>query len=348
METRSELPRPAPRNAASHALRARPEGARLNVGFILAKRFTLCAFANFVDVLRLAADEGDRSRPILCNWTVLSDTMDAVSSSCGITVQPKERLGDPTRFDYIVVVGGLMDEMPGLSAAYVRFLHQAAEAGMPLVGICTGAFMLHQAGLLDGYRCCVSWFHHADFLEQFEGLNPVADQIFVVDGDRLTCSGGASSAHLAAYLVDKHVGRAQASKSLHIMIIDDALQAEKPQPGITMDFKTRDPIVLRALLLMQQNIDTPLSVTEVARRIGHSKRQLERHFRVALDTSPQAAFLSIRLSLAHHLLESSEKSIAQVAVDCGFCDSSHLSRMFRRRFGCTPLALRQQRDTALA
>ncbi|WP_420832704.1 GlxA family transcriptional regulator, partial [Salipiger mangrovisoli] len=321
-------------------MRRKPEDARLSVGFILAKRFTLCAFANFVDVLRLAADEGDRSRPILCNWTVLSDTMDAVPSSSGITVQPKERLGDPARFDYIVVVGGLMDEMQTLGPAYVGFLRQAAAAGVPLVGVCTGAFQLHQAGLMQGYRCCVSWFHHADFLEQFEGLNPVADQIFVVDGDRLTCSGGASSAHLAAYLVDRHVGRAQASKSLHIMIIDDALQAEKPQPGITLGFKTRDPIVLRALQLMQQTVDTPLSVEEIARRIGHSKRQLERHFRSALDISPQAAFLNIRLSLAHHLLLTAEKTIAQVAVDCGFCDSSHLSRMFRRRFGCTPQALR--------
>lgn len=334
-------PRSPSRAAAAHALRPRSEGPRLSVGFILARRFTLCAFANFVDVLRLAADEGDRSRPILCNWTVLSDTMDAVTSSCGITVQPKERLGDPARFDYIVVVGGLMDEMPNLSPAYTRFLHAASDAGVPLVGICTGAFMLHQAGLLDGHRCCVSWFHHADFLEQFEGLTPVADQIFVVDGDRLTCSGGVSSAHLAAYLVEKHIGRAQANKSLHIMIIDDPLQAEKPQPGITLDFKTRDPIVLKTLLLMQQNIDAPLTVKDIARRTGHSKRQLERHFKAALNTSPQAAFLDIRLSLAHHLIETSEKSIAQIAVDCGFCDSSHLSRMFRRRFDTTPHALRK-------
>lgn len=341
MDARQEPPKRSSHAATTRALRPRPSGSRLNVGFILAKRFTLCAFANFVDVLRLAADEGDRSRPILCSWTVLSDTMDAVMSSCGISVQPTERLGDPARFDYIVVVGGLMDEMPGLGAAYTRFLHRAAEENVPLVGLCTGAFMLHQAGLLDGYRCCVSWFHHVDFLEQFEGLTPVADQIFVVDGDRLTCSGGASSAHLAAYLVDKHVGRAQASKSLHIMIIDDALEPDKPQPGITLDFKTRDPVALRALLLMQQHIDTPLSVKEIARRTGYSKRQIERHFRTALDTSPQAAFLTIRLSLAHHLIRTTEKSIAQIAVDCGFCDSSHLSRMFLRRFGQSPNVMRQ-------
>ena len=333
--------RPGARTRGARASGARASGARLSVGFILARRFTLCAFANFIDVLRLAADEGDRSRQILCRWTVLSDRMDPVASSSGITVQPTERLGDPARFDYIVVVGGLMDETPGLGPTYVRFLHQAAAAGVPLVGVCTGAFMLHQAGLLDGYRCCVSWFHPAEMLDKFEGLIPVSDQIFVVDRDRLTCSGGASSAHLAAHLVEKHVGRAQANKSLHIMIIDDALDAEKPQPGLTLDLRTRDPVVLRALIMMQQNIYAPLSIEDVARRIGQSKRQLERRFRAALDMAPQAAFLQIRLSLAHHLIATTDKTVAQVAVDCGFCDSSHLGRVFRRSFGITPNAVRR-------
>ncbi|CAM3070034.1 GlxA family transcriptional regulator [Paracoccus nototheniae] len=342
-------PLPAPANpsvtpaSGTRPLRRRQGSARLSVGFILARHFTLCAFANFVDVLRLAADEGDRSRPILCNWTVLSESSDPVTSSCGISVQPKERFGDPARFDYIVVIGGLMEEEALLPPACHRFLHEAAAAGVPLVGVCTGAFLLHQAGLLQGYRCCVSWFHHADFLDRFEGLDPVTDQIFVVDRDRLTCSGGASSAHLAAYLVNKHVGPAQASKSLHIMIIDEALQADKPQPGITMDFKTRDPMVLRALLMMQQNMEQPLTVADIARRIGHGKRQLERHFQAAVGTSPQAAFLDMRLSLAHHLIVTGNRPILQIALECGFCDSSHLSRMFRRRYGQTPQAVRVTR-----
>lgn len=326
------------------AARRSAGGSRLSVGFILAKRFTLCAFANFVDVLRLAADEGDRSRPIMCNWSVLSDTLNAVPSSCGVTVLPTEKLADPTKFDYIVVIGGLIDELPNISTAYTRYLQQAALAGVPLVGVCTGAFILHRAGLMDGYRCCVSWFHHADFLERFDGLHPVSDQIFVVDRNRLTCSGGASSAHLAAYLVEKHVGRAQASKSLHIMIIDDALRPEKPQPGIPIDLKIKDPMVKRALLIMQQNIDTPLTVTEIARRMGNSKRQLERHFRTELGSSPQVAFLGLRLSHARYLIETTEKSVAAIAVECGFCDSSHLSRMFRRRFDCTPHEVRRSRQ----
>lgn len=327
--------------------RTRKPRPRLSVAFILARRFTLCAFANFVDVLRLAADEGDRSRPILCEWSVLSDTMSPISSSCGIPVQPNERLGDPSKFDYIVVVGGLIDELPNLSPDYIRYLQRAAEIGVPLVGVCTGAFILHRAGLMDGYRCCISWFHHGDFLEQFNGLKPASDQIFVVDRDRLTCSGGVSSAHLAAYLVKKHVGHAQASKSLHIMIIEEALRAEEPQPGIPLDFKVNDPIVKKALLIMQQNIDVPLSVTEIARRLNIGKRQLERHFKKALDITPYAACLDMRLSFAAHLLANTEKSIANIAAECGFSDSSHFSRLCRRRFGTTPQQVRKAEATRM-
>lgn len=314
---------------------------RLSVGFILARRFTLCAFANFVDVLRLAADEGDRSRPILCEWKVLSDTMSPVASSCGVLVQPNERLGDPRQFDYLVVVGGLIDEIPNLSPEYVRYLQRAAAAGVPLAGVCTGAFILHRAGLMDGYRCCVSWFHHADFLEQFDGLKPVSDQIFIIDRDRLTCSGGASSAHLAAHLVEKHVGRAQARKSLHIMIIDDALRAEKPQPGIPLDLKTDDALVKKALLLMQQTIDTPLSVGETARRLGVSRRRLERHFQQAVGMSPTLACKIIRLEHAEFLLRHTDQSVTEIANATGFCDSSHFIRTFRERRDMTPTRFRK-------
>ncbi|MGQ3671534.1 GlxA family transcriptional regulator [Xanthobacter sp. TB0136] len=348
MKKTAENPRDTLGSAVSRGLRQAPHKPRLSVGFILSKRFTLCAFANFVDVLRLAADEGDRSRPIMCEWSVLSDTLQPVPSSSGINIQPTEKLGDPRKFDYIVVIGGLMDEIPNLSAAYTHYLQQAARAGVPLVGVCTGAFILHRAGLMDGYRCCVNWFHHTDFLEQFDGLMPVSDQIFVVDGNRLTCSGGASSAHLAAYLVEKHVGRAQASKSLHIMIIDGVQQPERPQPGIPLDFRTEDPMVKRALLIMQQNIDNPLSVMEIARRMGNSKRQLERHFRAALGSSPQAAFLGVRLTFARRLIETTDKSVAAIAVECGFCDSSHLSRMFRRHFNSTPHEIRKGKTAAAA
>jgi transcriptional regulator GlxA family with amidase domain len=317
--------------------------AQLNVGFILARRFTLCALANFVDVLRLAADEGDRSRPILCAWKVLSPTMDPIASSCGIVVQPDERPGDPARFDYLVVVGGLVDEIENLHPETVRFLERAAAAGVPLVGVCTGTFALHRAGLMQGYRACVSWFHHEDFLERFDGLKPVSDQIFVVDRDRLTCSGGVSSAHLAAFIVKRHLGSARAAKSLHIMIIDEARAPEEPQPGMPLALATDDPLVRKALLVMQQSIDAPLSIGRVVARLAVSRRKLERHFREALGMTPLEGDRVIRVEQAKHLLATTRRSATQIAADTGFCDLPHLIRVFRAAEGMTPEAFRRTR-----
>jgi transcriptional regulator GlxA family with amidase domain len=317
--------------------------AQLNVGFILARRFTLCALANFVDVLRLAADEGDRSRPILCAWKVLSPTMEPIASSCGIVVQPEERLGEPARFDYLVVVGGLVDEIENLHPETVRFLRAAAAAAVPLVGVCTGTFALHRAGLMQGYRACVSWFHHADFLERFDGLKPVSDQIFVVDRDRLTCSGGVSSAHLAAFIVKRHLGTARAAKSLHIMIIDEAMAAEEPQPGMPLALATDDALVRRALLVMQQSIDAPLAIGRVVARLGVGRRKLERHFREALGMTPLEADRLIRVEQAKHLLATTRRSATQIATGTGFCDLPHLIRVFRAAEGMTPEAFRRSR-----
>lgn len=311
-------------------------GPRLSVGFILLKRFTLCAFANFVDVLRLAADEGDRSRPIHCSWRVISADIAPIVSSCGISIQPHERFSDPKKFDYIVVVGGLLDEMELHDRQVEDYLKRAAAARVGLVGVCTGSFTLHQAGLLRGYRCCVSWFHHRDFLAQFEGLVPVSDQIFVVDRDRITCSGGASAAHLAAFLVERHVGRAQATKSLHIMMIDAAAVGETPQPGLTLDLQTSDPLVKRGLLIMQQTLDAPLTIAQLAVRLGASRRKIERHFQGALGYAPVAAYMRIRLERARHLLERTDRSIGSIALEAGFCDASHLSRNLKRHFGLSP------------
>lgn len=103
-----------------------PLRKRLQVGFILADRFTLSAFANFVDVLRLAADDADKSRPILCEWSVLSDDMAPIRSSCGVRVQPDTRLRHAARFDYLVVVGGLIGDDVALDAGMMDYLQAAA------------------------------------------------------------------------------------------------------------------------------------------------------------------------------------------------------------------------------
>lgn len=326
--------------AGTRSPTAAPKDKRLNVGFVLADNFTLSAFANFVDVLRLAADEADRSRPIHCHWNVLSADMNPVRSSCGVKVQPDTRLRHAERYDYVVVVGGLISDRSALASDMLEFLRATATSGVPLVGLCTGVFLLNQAGLLDGYRACVSWFHHHDFLERFAGSTPVSDQIFVVDRDRLTCSGGQSAAHLAAYLVERHVGQSAATKSLSILIIDHATGADRLQPGTPSTFRARDPLVKKALLRMQQGIDAPETVDDLARALDVGRRKLERHFRDDLDTTPSRAGLRLRLDHAQTLLRTGHQSVTQIAHACGFCDVPHLIRSFRAELGVTPAAFR--------
>ncbi len=314
---------------------------RLSVAFLLANRFTLSAFANFVDVLRLAADEADRSRPILCEWTVLSPDMLSVSSSCGVKVQPDTRLTNAGDYDYIVVVGGLMDDNSALPREAVKFLQDRAAKGVPLIGLCTGVFLLHDAGLLNGYRCCVSWLHHQDFLDRFQSAKLVADQIFVVDRDRLTCSGGHSSAHLAAFIVERHIGQSAAIKSLNIMMIDDAHSGEKAQPGQQSGRKANDPLVKRAILRMQQNIEVPKTIASLSKDLGVGPRSLERRFLKDLNVPPSKAYLELRLDRALSMLRASEDTITEIAIATGFCDAPHLTRTLRTERGYTPSEYRK-------
>ncbi|WBU53070.1 GlxA family transcriptional regulator [Paracoccus sp. SCSIO 75233] len=313
---------------------------RLRVGFLLADDFTLSAFANFVDVLRLAADDADRSRPILCNWDVLSDRMDTIRSSCGVRVQPNRSLREAGNYDYLVVVGGVMRDTARLNAHMLRFLHEKAIR-TPLVGLCTGVFILQEAGLLKGYRCCVSWFHHQDFIDRFDTERPISDQIFVVDRDRLTCSGGQGAAHLAAFLVARHIGQSAAIKSLNIMMIDDAQAGERPQPGARTGHNPTDALVKRALLLMQQNIQTPLPLGRVAAHLAISRRTLERRFLADIGQSPGQAYLGLRLERALHTLRTTQRPVTEIALSCGFCDAPHLARTLRAEHGITPAQYRR-------
>lgn len=177
-------------------------------------------------------------------------------------------------------------------------------------------------------------------------MKPVSNQIFVVDRDRLTCSGGSSTAQLAAFLIERHLGKAHAAKSLRIMMIDQAVDGETPQPTTALDVTVRDPIVKKALLIMQQNLEMPLSTDRIAGLLGANKRRIERHFRTSLRTSPKAAYGRIRLNHARHLLLTSDRSIASIAVECGYCDSSHLSENFRRYCGKAPQQFREEFQSA--
>lgn len=321
-------------------------GGKIRFGIVLLPNFTLTAFSGFVDLLRLASDEGDMSRPVRCSWTVVGESLVPVRASCGIQITPWTTYEEAEAFDYVVVVGGLLHSGPSASEATLQFIRAAARTSATLVGICTGVFALMRAGVMDGYRTCVSWFHYWDFLERFpqaEERNLVADRLFVIDGRRITCSGGRASIDVAAAILLRHVEATIVQKALRILLVDDAQKGNAPQPYPPGLEPATHPKVRRAILLMEQHVGHPLSLAELARRLDMSARQLERLFAAETGKSPNAYGRQIRIRTASWLLTSSDRTVADIATSCGFSDASHLGREFRKEFGESPHAYRVAR-----
>ncbi len=314
----------------------RPRTPHLSLGILLAEHFTLSSFAVFTDLMRLAADEGDLSRQVKVTWSVMSSRAAPTRASCGVTVSRTSELVDPRKFDYIVVVGGVLHAGPQIDAATEEYLHQAARAGVPLIGMCTGSFVLARIGLMHDRCSCVSWYHYQDFLDEFPGQAVVADRIFLVDRDRITLPGGAGAADLALYLIKRHLGQAVAQKAQEILQFDRMRVGNEPPPHPPITASVPNPSVRRALLLMEQNVSRPLTIMALANELELSSRQFERLFRGSLGQSPAAVYRTVRLRYAAWLLMHSGQSITQIALNSGFSDGPHFSRQFRRAYGFPP------------
>lgn len=315
---------------------------RLKVGIILANRFTLTAFSAFVDTLRLAGDEGDRSRQVLCSWTIMSASGATVRASCGLDVVPQSRFLDPRAFHYVAIVGGLLHGGEQVDAATSTYLVRAAEAGIPLIGLCTGSFVLVRAGLMRGRRCCISWYHRDDFAREFPGFPFESDQIFIIDGDRITCSGGSGSADLAAALIERHVGEGPSQKAHVVLQMGVPRPATATQPTPPLARHANDPRVRHAAVLMEQNLAAPLTVGDLSARVGVGERQLDRMFKREFGAGPATIYRRMRIDYGRWLLLASELSIVEVAHRAGFVDGGHFTRAFRREFAVTPSAFRCQ------
>lgn len=312
----------------------------LRVGFILCPNFTLVAFSAFLDTLRLAADEGDRSRPVHCTWEILSHDMGPIRSSSGVEVKPTILLTTPTDFDYIVVVGGLLHG-PRCAKAALDFLLRAADMRVPLVGLCTGSFVLARLGLMKGIRCCVSWFHHEAFVAEFPAVPVTSEVLYLVEEGRLTCAGGTSVVHLAAHIIEIFGGKAKASKALRILIEDAMQPGTSVQPIPPQSAQAKDARIRRAMLLIERNVENPVSCEFIARQIHLGVRQLERLFKLELGISPSAYAEKLRLAKAHDLLLASAEPLHEIAIRCGYKNHSHFASRFRLAYGKSPSAIRE-------
>ncbi|SOY67218.1 Transcriptional regulator, AraC family with amidase-like domain [Cupriavidus taiwanensis] len=324
---------------------AEPTPRRVRFGIVLLPNFTLTAFSGFVDMLRLSADDGDYSKPVRCVWSVIGNTLAPVRASCGIQVAPWETFDEAEPFDYVVVVGGLLHSGPQAGPETLDFIRRAAAGGATIVGICTGVFALMRAGVLQGHRACVSWFHYWDFMERFPSVDPnllIADRLFVIDRRRITCSGGRASIDVAAAILLRHFDHATVQKALRILLVGEMQKGNAPQPHPPGLEPATHPKVKRAILLMEQHVGRALPLEALACKLDLSPRQLERLFKAETGKSPQAFAKHVRLRTAAWLLTSSDRTVADIALSCGFADASHLGREFRKQFGVPPATYRDK------
>ena len=314
------------------------EVPRLRVGFVLTPRFTLTAYAGFVDALRLAADDGDRSRQRRIRWAVLGQ--EPVVASCGTPVLPTAPLDDVAAWDVVVVVGGLLHGGQKVPPSVSAFLRRAAAAGRRLVGLCTGSFVLARTGLLDGHLACVSWLHREDFEAEFPALRVVSNRMFVVDRERLTCAGGTGVVHLAAHLIEQALDRASATKALRILIEDQPLPPTALQPEEVLTERATDPLVRKAMLMLEQRLHEPLAMPALCEQLGLGRRQLERRFQRDVGLSPATYRLRLRQERARWLLVHTDLEVGTVGFECGFPDAAHFARAMRQAYGASPRQLR--------
>lgn len=320
---------------------------KLRVAFLLTPRFTLTAFAGFVDALRLAADDGDRSSPRQAHWAVLDAEHGPIASSCGTSVVPTAPLESPEAWDYVVVVGGLLHGGQRVPARLTAFLRDAAAAGARLVGLCTGSFVLARAGLLDGHLACVSWFHREEFAAEFPLCRIISNQMFVVDRDRLTCAGGTSVVHLAAHIIEQTIGRASAVKALRIMIEEQPLPSRTLQPEQVVSVRSTDTVVHKAMLLLEQQLRSTATIDQLCAPLGIGRRQLERRFQRDVGLSPAGYRQRLRLERARWLLQNTDLDVTEISLECGFQDTSNFARLVRTTLGASPSQLRRAARTAV-
>jgi transcriptional regulator GlxA family with amidase domain len=278
---------------------------------------------------------------------VISPGEGAVEASCGMQLAPGAGLPEPGGFDYVVVVGGLLPDCLALPAETYEIIRNAHRSGASVVGICTGSFILAEAGLLDGQECAVHIEHRQQLSEMYPKLQPVTDRSFVRGKNVITCPGGTAAIDLAYALIEEHCGRARAVKSLMSLLVEKQRLAYqmpvRPFQELTSCGNWR---VEKALELMERHALAPFSVAELAERIGSSVRGLNRSFAQIAGAPPGAIWRKIRLNHAHWQLLNTHRSVTEIALECGFADLAHFSRWFRDEYGEAPAAFRRIRHLA--
>lgn len=236
------------------------------------------------------------------------------------------------------------DEAPQhISAPLAAALKQLARGGVSIGALSAGIYPLAQLGLLDGYRAAVHWRWHDDFTERFPKVI-ATNHLFEWDRDRLSACGGMAVLDLLLAVLSRDHGAELAGAVSEELVVERIREGnERQRIPLKNRLGSSHPKLTQAVLLMEANIEEPLTTDEIAQHVCVSRRQLERIFKQYLTRVPSQYYLELRLNRARQMLMQTSKSIIQIGLSCGFSSGPHFSSAYRNFFGVTPREDRNQR-----
>jgi AraC family transcriptional regulator, glycine betaine-responsive activator len=307
------------------------------IAFLTLDEYTMIALSSAIEVLRMANRLSGQTH---YSWTVLTVDGKPVPSSSGLAFADAVTYDAADDPDMVLVCGGT-NVTRFVDEKVVNLLRRIARDGVVLGGLCTGTYALVKAGLLDGYKCTIHWENMAG-LREFHSRVKFQEELFVIDRDRMTCTGGTAPIDMMLALVRSSFGKtlvAEISNQFILERVRDGFDRQHIPVAARLGFNHSALVDIAAL--MEANFEEPLTAVELAKLAGLSLRQVQRMFQESLETTPTKYYLQLRLRRARELLLQSQMSITQISVSCGFQSTCHFSKSYRALYGRTPRSERQ-------
>nr|MDA3889221.1 GlxA family transcriptional regulator [Allgaiera sp.] len=292
----------------------------------------MLSFAGAVEPLRIANRMSGRE---IYSWVLSGESGEFATCSNGASFKLNIGLEEVRRDDVVMICGGI-DVQKATTKPVINWLRREARRGIIVGGLCTGAYTMARAGLLDGRRATIHWENQDGFLEEFEDVN-LTKSVFVVDGTRMSTAGGTASIDLMLQIIADDHGPDLAN-AVADQLIYSAIRTDQDTQRLSIPTRigVRHPKLAGVIQRMEAAIEDPISPADLAREVGMSTRQLERLFRRYLNRSPKRYYMELRLQKARNLLMQTDMSVINVALACGFASPSHFSKCYRAHYDTTP------------
>jgi transcriptional regulator GlxA family with amidase domain len=268
---------------------------------------------------------------------LLSENGGVIRTSMGMSVVAEPF--DDTKFDTLIVGGGTLIEpsTPGL----IEFMRQAPARYRRVAATCTGAFILAEAGLLDGRRATTHWYHARTLQTRFPKVKMDEDRIFVVDGPLWTSAGATAGLDLALAMIEEDLGADVARAVARKLVVYHRRAGGQSQFSALLELEPKSDRIQSALVYAKRNLASPLTVEQLAEAAHLSPRQFSRAFHAETGQSPAKAVENLRVEAARLMMEQSRHPIDVIARQTGFADRDRMRRAFLRAFGQPPQVIRR-------